>query len=766
MKPKRRALLAAALIIAVGAGIGAAYFWLFAGTSSRFRHLVIDADTPAQRAVADINGDGRLDIFAAVDFESEKPIGLFWYEYPGWIRHTIAEGVNFRADDMESGDIDRDGDPDMVVTIDEDGKIFWYENPLPNGNPSLAVWKKHYVGVSGGYVKDVEVADLDGDGNLEILTRIHEKVSIFLSSGQDAWSKVEVKISPKEGMAVGDINGDGMRDVVLNGFWLQTPRNLETGSWRKFSIDEKWYNQSSGKWQDNCANVAIADLNRDGNNDVILSHSEKQKWPISWYESTGVGGNAWVEHVVTARFNFCETLQAADIDLDGDIDLVAGEMKKSSRYGDLSVYLNNGKAENWTSEVVAKRIGIYDGLVADIDSDGDADIIGCRDYNKPPIDWWENRTADSNHWNYHAIDQKRPKDQFGKMGLVFADVNHDGWQDIVAGSFLYLNPAGRLDAAWQRIELPRSADIYFTENIDDDDLADLVGISGSEILWIEAVGASGTAWDSKVIGTVPEGRTQGYIKAQMLPGGKPELVFTHGKNLFYLKIPEKADNTDHWDIMFVSGETEEEGVAAGDIDHDGDLDLATISSDGHQIVWLENRGADSSGQWESHHIGDSDQWSDRIAVVDVNRDGRLDVISTEETQDWQYNANIYWFEAPAEPKQPWIKHIVATLRSVNSMDTADFDGDGDIDVVAAEHTDQRSEEGAPDNLTIVYENRDNGKIWAPKLVERGSHSSHLGSKLCDLDNDGDLDIVSIAWRQYRFLHVWENVAGKFVFGAP
>jgi hypothetical protein len=384
-------------ILTIIIAIIASYSWLFPTTSSRFKKIVIDPDTAAQRAVADINGNGRLDIFAAVDFESGKPVGLYWYSYPTWIRHTIATGVNFRADDMECGDFDGDGDPDMLVTVDDDGKVYWYENPRPYDDPIKAPWKAHDVGITGGYVKDVEVADLDGDGRMEILSRTHQLVAIFSQNGAENWSATKIRIPPKEGMAVGDLDDDGDPDIAFNGFWLETPANIGKGKWRRHSIDGRWYTESTGRWQDNCSNVIVTDLNRDGRNDVVLCHSEKAGKPISWYEATGSSSKPWLEHTIEKRFNYCETLQVADMDLDNDLDVVAGEMKKSFRFGDLIVFLNSNRAEDWAAEKVASRIGIYDGLVADIDSDGDWDIIGCRDFNKPPMELWENRTIDNQY---------------------------------------------------------------------------------------------------------------------------------------------------------------------------------------------------------------------------------------------------------------------------------------------------------------------------------------------------------------------------------
>jgi hypothetical protein len=261
------------------------------------------------------------------------------------------------------------------------------------------------------------------------------------------------------------------------------------------------------------------------------------------------------------------------------------------------------------------------------------------------------------------------------------------------------------------------------------------------------------------VGKVAKGRTQGSFKANLVPGQKPQLVFTRGKNLYALEIPaDPARNP--WPLHRISTENEEEGLAVGDIDGDGDLDIAAVQSDGHHIIWLENPGS-LSVQWKMHVVGgqesDLQTWLDRIALADLNGDGHLDIIATEERPDQKMDAHLYWFEAPADAKAgKWTRHTIARHRSLNSMDIGDVDGDSSIDIAVAEHTDQ-NEQGARDNLLVIYLNKDRGRSWMPTVVERGPHSSHLGARLVDLDNDGSPEIVSFAWSQYEDVHLWKKI---------
>ena len=87
--------------------------------------------------------------------------------------------------------------------------------------------------------------------------------------------------------------------------------------------------------------------------------------------------------------------------------------------------------------------------------------------------------------------------------------------------------------------------------------------------------------------------------------------------------------------------------------------------------------------------------------------------------------------------------------SMNSLDAADIDRDGDIDLVTGEHK-------GPAQKVEIWQNDGKGQFKA-HLVDQGKES-HLGTRLFDLDNDGDLDIISIAWDEAENVHVWRNDA--------
>jgi hypothetical protein len=364
-----------------------------------FEHVVIDKDAIGHRELGDIDGD-RFNDIAAVNYPM-----LVWYQYQNWQKHLVVDISKFddyktyRSCDMELADIDGDGDLDIVGRIgipnnDKDGINCWFENPRPKGSAAKNPWKRHNIGKTE-YVKDIEVRDFNKDGKLDFVVRMHTRVCLYLQKNPDSWAPITINIHDHEGMEVADIDRDGDPDIVLNGFWLETPSNPEKDKWLEHNIDEKWWNQKTGSWTDNNCKVTVAEMNKDGRPDVLLSHSEKAGFPVSWYEAPADPKNGtWKEHII-GHVDKCHNLKAADFDNDGDIDVLAGEMPNIAKEAPhpVLIFINQGNSLSWQQQVLAND-GNYSAQIGDIDNDGDIDIIGLRNHNSEPIEMWRNKTSD------------------------------------------------------------------------------------------------------------------------------------------------------------------------------------------------------------------------------------------------------------------------------------------------------------------------------------------------------------------------------------
>ena len=146
--------------------------------------------------------------------------------------------------------------------------------------------------------------------------------------------------------------------------------------------------------------------------------------------------------------------------------------------------------------------------------------------------------------------------------------------------------------------------------------------------------------------------------------------------------------------------------------------------------------------------------TDRVHLVDMDKDGDLDALIG---YGHDPEGKLAWYENPADPTGLWSEHLIANLVNPQSVDYADLDGDGDIDVIAGEH---RLPAEDPANAAIfVMENLDgSGGSWQQHVIYIGDEH-HDGAQLADFDNDGDLDVVSIGWTHNRLL-VYENLGSS------
>ncbi|MCA9266064.1 MAG: VCBS repeat-containing protein, partial [Planctomycetales bacterium] len=330
----------------------------------------------------------------------------------------------------------------------------------------------------------------------------------------------------------------------------------------------------------------------------------------------------------------------------------------------------------------------------DVDNDGDLDFISGRQFGT--VFWFEQQDAD--RWIQHLIGEDARTD----VGGVAFDVDDDGWVDQVSGGTWYRNPGN-----------PQQAE----------------------------------RWTRYENGAIP---THDNLAADIDGDGKLDLVSNLDKaGVFWYDIAD--DPTELWIEHKVFGVTTPQchgGIAVGDIDGDGDNDIARIDR------WLEN--ADGQGEiWIERKIFDFGKvgpWGiqTRSRLVDVDADGDLDLLQAEGDV---LDGRVAWFENLQGNGKQWEWHLIKSPghnQDFHSLCVADFDNDGDIDIFSG---------GGPltvgEHQWFLWENSDGkGKNWVEHVIRRGlrTHESVCG----DVDGDGDIDILTKPWRGARHLFV-ENL---------
>ncbi len=707
----------------------------------------VGSNNSRSTALGDIDNDGDLDMVIANEGQADQlwlNDGSGSYSFSQW----IWSGTNGFGRGIAMGDINGDGHLDVVTVNKNSGSFVW----LNDGTGTL-VDSGQLLGNSRSF--GVALGDVDGDGDLDMAVAngdlnalqgnkiwLNDGSGTFTDSGQSLGSNAS------NGVELGDVDGDGDLDMFV----------ANTQSWSGSTSSQGtrlWINDGSGHYLDSgqdfgsgtTLGIVMGDLDGDGDLDVVLAEGTYDVNDV-WLNDGSGGYTNSGQDLGSNTYG----VSLGDMDGDGDLDVVF----TNSGY---RVWLNDGSATFSTTQYIFETGFSTANALGDLDGDGSLDIVTAR-YNTGNTVWMNALPAAP-----VIIDLDGDRVTFTSgLGAVNIDAAGTGSDNHRMAPLA----AGLSDADSVNFN---GGNISVTITNNHQPAEDLLKFedTGPVVLGGTAAG-SGVSVSGTLIGTLANdiavgndlvvnfnanatvALVQTLIRAMQYENTNTTSLATEARTVSVtvndgdggtsqvsditvnIQIPDAGMLTQTAQGL---GSDESVAVVVGDVDGDGDLDMLSVNWNDTNRLWLN----DGQGSFFNSGLSLGSDSSADAAFGDVDGDGDLDMA----LMSW-FGTNTMWLNDGTGS----FTDSGQSLGSNNSSNVTfgDVDGDGDLDMVVANHL-------VGDRVWL----NDGSGVFADSGQLLGNAEAE-NVTLGDVDGDGDLDLAVANWNDNN--RIWlNNGAGVF-----
>ena len=695
----------------------------------------------ASMALGDMDNDGDLDLVVGND---NYMINLLFLNNGTATPFSGATGANITSDahsawSVALGDLDNDGDLDLVAgNYGQTNRLY-----LNNGT------ENPFAGVSGSNISSdqhdtasVVLGDVDNDGDLDIVVGNFQQADrLYLNNGTAApfagvsGSDISSDAHQARSLVLGDVDNDGDLDIVVGNYQQANRLYLNNGTVKPFA----WVIGSNITADaHNTISLSLNDMDNDGDLDLVAGNvGQANRLYLNNGTAEPFAGIAGSK--ITSDSDPTWSVVSKDVDKDGDLDLVVGNFGKKNR-----LYLNNDTADPFAG-ATGTDIDANENLTSclalgDVDNDGDLDLVEGN-FFKSIISYLINGTADP-FAGLTGTDIS--SDACGTRSVAFGDVDDDGDQDFVAGNAgqanrLYLNN-GTSDPFFGIIGTDIAADAHDTYSVvlgdvNRDGRLDLIAGNRGQAnrLYLNDgtanpfAGADGTDIAADVCDTMSVA-----IGDVDNDGDQDLITGNQGQaNRLYLNNGRSNPFAGATGTDIAGDIHDTMSVVLGDVDNDGDLDVVAGNSDDTNRLYVNNGTAAPFAGVSGTDIGADENRTLAVVLGDVDNDGDLDLVAGN---DGQPN-RLYFNSGTADPFAGATgTDISADAHRTISVVLGDLDGDGDLDLVAGN-------DGQADRLYLNNGTADpfagaTGTDISPDILRTFSLA------LADADKNGTLDLAA------------------------